>query len=131
MSAYRGHCICSNIQLSLKEQPPNSLRCYCRNCGRSGGGSSINYVIDEPDCSIEDPNGSLKSFQDTQTLSGNSITRQFCGNCGSPVVTRSPKFPGKALIKASLFDSIAPPKMEVFTDCRPEWQPAIEGAEQA
>ncbi|KAL4911476.1 hypothetical protein BDW74DRAFT_172935 [Aspergillus multicolor] len=127
--SYKGCCICGSIQVSLKEQPPNSLRCYCRNCARSGGGSSINYVVDEPEFSLQDT-GSLKSFEDSQTLSGNTILRQFCGNCGSPVATKSPKFPGKALVKASLFDTISPPKAEVFTDRRQEWQRPVEGAEQ-
>ncbi|KAL4790595.1 Mss4-like protein [Aspergillus venezuelensis] len=131
MSSYQGHCICGSIKLSLKEQPVNSLRCYCANCARSGGGSSINYVVDEPECTIEDTKSSLKTFQDSETNSGNTVERQFCGNCGSPVVTRSPKFPGKALIKASLFNTIAPPSMEVFTARREKWQPAVEGAQQA
>ncbi|KAL4935182.1 hypothetical protein BDV06DRAFT_217604 [Aspergillus oleicola] len=131
MFSYQGHCICGNIKLSLKEQPPNSLRCYCGNCARSGGGSSINYVVDEPECAIEDANASLKTFHDTLTASGNTVERQFCVNCGSPVVTRSPKYPGKALIKASLFDTIAPPSMEVFTARRDKWQPPVEGAKQA
>ncbi|RDW93366.1 GFA family protein [Aspergillus mulundensis] len=128
--SYKGHCICGSIQVSLKEQPPNSLRCYCRNCARSGGGSSINYVVDEPEFKL-DGTSSLKSFEDSQTLSGNTIVRQFCGSCGSPVATKSPKFPGKALVKASLFDAISPPKAEVFTDRRQEWQRPVEGAEQA
>ncbi|KAL3449537.1 Mss4-like protein [Aspergillus insuetus] len=130
MSAYQGHCICGAVQVSLKEQPPNSLRCYCHNCGRSGGGASINYVVDELDVTVQN-NGALKTFEDTQTVSGNRVMRQFCGNCGSPVVTKSPKFPGKAFIKASLFSHISPPNKEVFTDRRQVWEKALEGVEQA
>ncbi|KAL4738449.1 Mss4-like protein [Aspergillus similis] len=128
--SYRGHCICGSIQVSLKEQPPNSLRCHCRNCARSGGGSSINYLVDEPEFAVEDTS-SLKTFEDTHSASGNVVARQFCGNCGSPVVTRSPKYPGKAIVKASLFDVISPPIMEVFTDRRQEWEKPVEGANQA
>ncbi|KAL2858335.1 Mss4-like protein [Aspergillus pseudodeflectus] len=129
MSAYQGHCICGAIQVSLKEQPPNSLRCYCRNCGRSGGGASINYVVDEPDVTLQN-NGALKTFEDTQTVSGNRVARQFCGNCGSPVITKTPKFPGKAFVKASLFDHISPPNKEIFTDRRQSWEKPLDGAEQ-
>ncbi|KAL5001556.1 Mss4-like protein [Aspergillus recurvatus] len=116
---YRGHCICGSIQVSLKEQPPSSLRC-----------SSINYLVDEPEFTVEDAR-SLKTFKDTQSASGNVVARQFCGNCGSPVVTRSPKYPGKAFVKASLFEVISPPTMEVFTDRRQEWEMSVEGAKQA
>ncbi|KAL4868121.1 hypothetical protein BDV12DRAFT_197517 [Aspergillus spectabilis] len=127
---YIGHCICGKIRVSLPKQPPNSLKCHCRNCARSGGGASINYVFDEKDVSIEDPDSLLRGFEDTDTLSGNTVIRHFCSQCGSPVETRSPKFPGKSLIKASLFDEISPPDMEVFTDRRQQWERAVEGAKQ-
>ncbi|KAL4992363.1 hypothetical protein BDW68DRAFT_77600 [Aspergillus falconensis] len=48
-----------------------------------------------------------------------------------PLVTRNPKYPGKAFVKAFLFDVISPPTMEVFTDRRHEWEMPIEGAKQA
>ncbi|PYI02736.1 hypothetical protein BO78DRAFT_453304 [Aspergillus sclerotiicarbonarius CBS 121057] len=127
---YTGHCICKNIQVSLAQQPASSLRCHCRNCARSGGGSSINYVLDESEVTITDHQSVLKTFNDTDTLSGNVVLRQFCSECGSPIATKSPKFPGKSLLKASLFDVIAPPEMEVYTDRRQGWEGAVEGAKQ-
>lgn len=91
-------------------------------------------------------NGTLKTFTAT-AQSGNKVEvceshilthkgladnlqRSFCGDCGSPVVTRTPKYPGKAIIKASLFDQIAAPTAEVFTQRRPEWQEPVDGAQQ-
>ncbi|KAL4882397.1 Mss4-like protein [Aspergillus karnatakaensis] len=115
MSAYRGHCICGAVQVSLKQQPPNTLRCYCRNCARSGGGASINYVVDEAEFTVNETDA-LQTFEDKQTMSGNLVQRQF--------------FPGKALVKASLFDEISPPNMEVFTDRRQVWERPVEGAKQ-
>jgi hypothetical protein len=35
-------------------------------------GASINYVVDEPDVTLQD-NGALKTFEDTQTVSGNRV----------------------------------------------------------
>ncbi|OOF90618.1 hypothetical protein ASPCADRAFT_211927 [Aspergillus carbonarius ITEM 5010] len=127
---YTGHCICKTIQVSLSHQPSSSLRCHCRNCARSGGGSSINYVLDSDDVILTDPHSLLKSFDDTDTLSGNVVLRQFCSQCGSPIATKSPQFPGKTLLKASLFDVMAKPEMEVFTDRRQKWEGAVEGAKQ-
>jgi len=46
------------------------------------------------------------------------------------VVTRTPAFPGKAIIKAVLFDTVAAPAKEIFTHRRPQWQKAADGAEQ-
>ncbi|BCR92252.1 GFA family protein [Aspergillus chevalieri] len=126
---YQGHCMCHNIQVTLEERPENTLRCHCRNCARSGGGSSLNYTVDEPDVTIDDPQSFLKDYEDNETTSGNCALRQFCSNCGSPIVARS-RFPGKTLVKASLFDEISRPVIEAYTDRKQKWLEAVEGAEQ-
>ncbi|KAF5860241.1 hypothetical protein ETB97_001830, partial [Aspergillus alliaceus] len=51
------------------------LVCHCRTCGRSGGGSSINYVLPEADVTFKDPHSSLKAYEDTNTVSGNRIQK--------------------------------------------------------
>ena len=48
----------------------------------------------------------------------------------SAILTNSPRFPGKSIIKAPLFDDMASPGMEVFTKRRAAWQTAVQGAEQ-
>ncbi|KAH7118559.1 Mss4-like protein [Dactylonectria estremocensis] len=124
-----GYCNCGSISVALtEEQRANPLLCYCRNCKRAGGGYSVNYVVEEADISIQDDRGTLKTYIDTNTDSGNAVERMFCGDCGSPVFTRSPKVPGKGFLKGSLFDRVSAPSMEVYTAKRESWQPAIEGA---
>ncbi|BCS28264.1 GFA family protein [Aspergillus puulaauensis] len=129
MAAYQGHCICGSVEVSLKQEPPNSVICHCGHCARSGGGASINYLVDESDLTVDKDN-TLKEFEDTKTVSGNHIVRKFCGACGSPVFTRSPSYPGKLFLKATLFDHISTPAMEVFTDRRQAWRQPIEGVPQ-
>ncbi|GAB1192936.1 hypothetical protein APSETT444_002137 [Aspergillus pseudonomiae] len=112
-------------------------------------GSSINYVLHKEEIAIQDPQSSLKVYVDTNTVSGNHIQRKFCSNCGrlvshllcllesqlaehkhSPIITETPSFPGKAIVKASLFDVISRPDEEVFTDRRQAWEEPVEGAKQ-
>ncbi|RAH67552.1 GFA family protein [Aspergillus aculeatinus CBS 121060] len=129
MATYTGHCLCGGVKVTLNEQPPRSLRCFCRNCGRTGGGSSINYVLDEADVKFL-ATSTLTDFEDSQTESGNTVLRQFCGRCGSAIASCSPQFPGKILLKASLFDAISQPDSEVFTSRRPSWESPVESAQQ-
>ncbi|KAE8387149.1 hypothetical protein BDV23DRAFT_131228 [Aspergillus alliaceus] len=103
------------------------LVCHCRNCGRSGGGSSINYVLPEADVTIKDPHSSLKAYEDTNTVSGNRIQRKFCSNYGSPGLTGGPSL----IVMASLFDVISRLDIEVFTDQSQKWEGPAEGAKQA
>ncbi|RGP81382.1 longiborneol synthase [Fusarium longipes] len=126
----QGHCNCESIKVVLApDLQKDTLSCFCSNCQRAGGLFAPNYIVDEDDAKITDSNGSLKTFTAT-AQSGNKVERSFCGDCGSPVVTRTPKYPGKAIIKASLFDEIATPAAESFTQRRPKWQKPVDGAQQ-
>lgn len=82
-------------------------------------GSSLNYIVDEPDVTIDDPHSVLKNYEDNETTSGNCVLviflsffllfslffflvvadrtaadihllqRQFCSNCGWSVIVLS------------------------------------------
>ncbi|KAJ4258739.1 hypothetical protein NW762_007826 [Fusarium torreyae] len=126
----QGHCNCESINVVLPlDLQKNTLSCFCSNCQRAGGLFAPNYIVDEQQAKITDTNGTLKTFT-TTAQSGNKVQRSFCGNCGSPVATRTPKYPGKVIIKAVLFDVIAAPTAEVFTHRRPAWQKAVDEAKQ-
>lgn len=114
---------------------------------------SINYAVEDSTANINDPHASLKIYEDANTDSGNriqvpphldpalypcpnyankgNVKRQFCGNCGSPILSKSPKYPGMSIFKAMLFEELAPPSKEVFTGSRVGFVKPIEGAEQA
>ncbi|KAJ5424552.1 hypothetical protein N7445_010525 [Penicillium cf. griseofulvum] len=75
---------------------------------------SVNYFINEDELTIDDPNATLKIYDDKKSVSGNAAKRHFCSICGSPVFTKTPRVPGKVFLKAALFDSVSPPATEVF-----------------
>ncbi|KAJ5511226.1 hypothetical protein N7453_003329 [Penicillium expansum] len=82
---------------------------------------SVNYFVNEDELTIDDPNATLKIYEDKRSLSGNVAKRHFCSSCGSPVYTESPKAPGKVFLKAALFHSVSPPTVEVFTNKQYRW----------
>jgi hypothetical protein len=95
-----GRCNCGSIKVSISALPEQSAICYwyahqdivtlvrlthynSANCRRAGSSiGSIVYVFDKSEVKINDPEGSIKSYKDSDTKSGNSITRQFCATCG-------------------------------------------------
>ncbi|BCS02012.1 GFA family protein [Aspergillus luchuensis] len=119
---YTGRCNCTSVSITLPAQPERSVACHCINCKKAGGGSfSINYFIDQSDMTIEDPSQAMKIYSDPNTSSGNIIQRHFCSSCGSPLFTLSPKVPGKAYLKAALFDIVSKPESVFFGDKQEEW----------
>ena len=48
--------------------------------------------------------GELALYQDSDTDTGNTVNRYFCGQCGSPIYSEVPGQPGMAFIKAGTLD---------------------------
>ncbi|PHH92916.1 hypothetical protein CDD83_3406 [Cordyceps sp. RAO-2017] len=122
MASQKGRCNCGSVTVSLRSSPAEAAACHCLNCRRTGGACSVNYLVDESEADVDDKQGQLKEYRDSDTKSGNTVTRSFCQTCGSAVVTKSLKFPGKLFLKASLFDKVAPVKREVYTEDRIDWE---------
>ncbi|KAK2752091.1 hypothetical protein FQN55_007979 [Onygenales sp. PD_40] len=118
-----GHCNCGKIRVIIDQVPSSSFLCYCDNCKRAGGLASINYTLKLSTVTVKDPLGVLRKYMDTNVASGGSLERQFCGTCGSPILSIMPTNPESGFIKASLFevDQIPPPAKESFPSKKPGW----------
>lgn len=49
----------------------------------------------------------IKTYFDTNTMTGTPLGRSFCGNCGSPVALRTGMQPGKVFIPSGCLDDRA------------------------
>ncbi|CAG9984521.1 unnamed protein product [Clonostachys byssicola] len=129
-----GHCNCGSIEVKLSEAPQSVVACHCYNCRRAGGPYSINFILEEDKELVKDPESKLTIYYDKNTASGNTIMRFFCSSCGrrdpyklthsipaSPVATQSPMFPGKIIIKASLFTNIVAHRDDVCGETKIKW----------
>ncbi len=80
----QGGCLCGSVRYESSWPPDLLLTCACSNCQKQSGGA-VSVVAgvarDALQCS-----GELKTFVD-QSASGNAVYRQFCPECGSPVLT--------------------------------------------
>ncbi|KAK1569608.1 Mss4-like protein [Colletotrichum navitas] len=121
MASYQGHCNCGSIKVTLSKKPENVVACHCANCKRAGGPFSMNFFVDDGQWEIEDNQKTMTEYQDLNTDSGNTVHRFFCRNCGSPVKTTAKPFPGKAIIKASLFDDIPTKRSDIFEHKALNW----------
>ncbi|KAJ2978628.1 hypothetical protein NQ176_g3711 [Zarea fungicola] len=121
MASQKGRCNCGSITLSLAAVPTQVVICHCLNCRKAGGPYSMNYVIDENEDAITDSKNTLRLYEDRDTISGNLCERYFCSGCGSAIYSATVVAPGKRLVKASLFDSLAHDLMEVNPEHRVTW----------
>ncbi|EOA87244.1 hypothetical protein ACJQWK_10166 [Exserohilum turcicum] len=117
-----GRCNCGQIKVSIPAIPDQSAICFCSNCRRAGScAGSILFPVDKPDVTIHDAGGNLKTYKDTDTKSGNTVTRKFCGICGCPVASfLGEEFP-KVFVKAGLFEEFPVPGYKSFEHEKPGW----------
>ncbi|MFA7440202.1 MAG: GFA family protein [Sphingomonadaceae bacterium] len=119
-----GGCLCGKIRYTVPAVPLATVICHCRNCQKqSGSALSVVTVFPRADLHLE---GELTTWEDRGT-SGQKVFRQFCGNCGSPVLTDTERAreQGIIFVKAGTFDDISDlrPTTHYWTKRAHAWLP--------
>ena len=128
-----GGCYCGSLHYKAGGDPVFQGQCHCRECQYISGGSA-NVVMGFPEASFTYTKGSPKQF--TRGDLEAPVTREFCAECGTHILAKSPVLPGTVLLKVGTLDdpSDFAPQMAIFTiDAQsfhhvPEGVPSFERA---
>lgn len=129
MIGQQGGCLCGKIRYTLKAEPFATALCHCTNCQRQGGAAfSVNLLFAAAQVDIT---GQLSEFID-HSDKGDPVGRQFCGNCGSPILSALTTMPGMVAIKAGTLDDTSgvKPQVQVWCASAQSWfmpDPALPG----
>ena len=119
-----GSCFCGNINYRfLQNSAISTHHCHYRDCQKlTGSGKATIVMIPDEALTLE---GGLKFFTVTGTA-GSHISRGFCSDCGSPVMSFIEENPGIKLIKAGTLDnsSWASVMSNFWSSSAAEWSPA-------
>jgi len=129
MTHRHGGCLCGAVRYEIKGAPVMTVLCHCSHCKRQSGAMfSTNVAVAEADYA---QHGETKVYHDTGDT-GQPVDRYFCGNCGSPILTRAAAFAGLALVKAGTLDDVSwlDPKVEVYADRAVGWVAPIADAQR-
>ena len=99
--ALDGGCYCGNIRYHFDGEPKASPQCHCREC-QYFTGEHPNLIVALPDDGFSFTRGTPKTFARSDLEVPR--TRLFCQDCGTPIGTVSPAFPGITLIKVGTLD---------------------------
>jgi hypothetical protein len=123
-----GGCLCGAIRYTISA-PVGALRaCHCLNCQKaSGTGGSVNAVV--PTDSFRITKGETKKYDDSATQSGRTLSRHFCGNCGSPIYSHRNPNPGFVVVRAGTLDDpeLMAPTAIIWAASAPSWAPLDPG----
>jgi len=99
---FAGGCMCGAARYEVNAEPLAFMLCHCRECQYVSGGEPAAVVI-VPKAAITLKQGTLKGFTSTAE-SGNTVTRKFCPECGTPVFSEPSANPDLGIIKAGSMD---------------------------
>ena len=121
-----GGCMCGAVRYESTADAVMQANCYCRDCQRSTGGAFAPVVL-VPKEAFKLTKGQLKHHESTAD-SGNKISRGFCAECGSPIISLLAGMPFTAIKVGSLDDpNQFHPSASIFVASAPEWAPHFAG----
>ena len=126
-----GQCLCGEVKYEIANAPAVTGVCHCKNCQRQAG-SAFSTIAGVPKAEFSLTAGEPKLYQDSDTKSGNSVQRFFCGNCGSPIYSGLSANPDTIYLKTGTLDDTSEfqPQFHVWCDTKQNWVEIAEGVPQ-
>jgi len=117
-----GGCACGAIRYAFDGQPLAMLNCHCRDCQRESG-SAYEPVLIVPCAGFAITQGAPRHFT-VIADSGEPATRNFCGECGSPLFGLPPDGASEIVtIRAGSLDdpSLFRPTRDIYVSRAQPW----------
>ncbi len=131
MAKLDGSCLCGKVTYSCAAEPVATAVCHCTDCQKQTG-TTFSIIVAVPREALQIEGDSLGSFTTVGTDTGQEVSRQFCRECGSPIVSLSDAMPAAAFIKAGTLKDTSwlEPQMHVWSESAQPWFPldSQEGA---
>jgi len=107
-----GGCYCGEVRYVAEGDPMMQAQCHCRECQYISGGAP-NMFIAMPAAGFTYITGQPKQF--TRKDLARAVTREFCAECGTHLVTKVPGLPA-AVVKVGTLDEPAQfhPQMAIY-----------------
>jgi len=120
MRVLTGSCLCGQVQYTANTDPAIIAVCHCKNCQRQTG-TAFSVIVGIPKSALS-IQGKLKRFSDTGD-SGQTVDRNFCPECGSPIISNVAVMPELTFIKAGTLDDTSwlDPRMHIYCDSAQRW----------
>lgn len=96
-----GGCYCGAVRYVAEGTPMLKAQCHCRACQHISGGAPNMFMLMPPD-GFRYTKGKPKQFKRADLE--NAVTREFCAECGTHMVTLRPGLPAVVLKIGTLDD---------------------------
>lgn len=115
MTEITGSCLCGNVSYKGDCEVKMVINCHCTDCQQATGSSyGTMLFVAEDTVNIT---GTVSKF-DHPADSGNTLTKIFCGDCGSQVAGKNSARAGMIGLRAGCLDQkgLVEPSFNIYTD---------------
>ena len=108
-----GGCYCGEVRYVAEGEPSLRAQCHCRECQYISGGAPNTFML-MPAEGFRYTKGTPKQY--ARSVLEKPVTREFCGNCGTHLLTRRPGLPPVVLKIGTLDDpgQFGQPQMAIY-----------------
>ncbi|MEL6965362.1 MAG: GFA family protein [Pseudomonadota bacterium] len=125
-----GGCACGAVRYESEAAIEFSFHCYCRKCQRAtGGGHSSAFALPLDKVKLT---GEL-NYYEQEADTGSTTYAGFCPSCGSPILSKTARFPNRLYFHAATLDdpSSFKPDVAVFEEAAQPWDHVDQGLKSA
>ena len=117
---FTGGCVCGAIRYECSAEPVMMAQCHCRDCQKVTGGAFV-PALAVPTASVK-ITGQPKYYE-TKGDSGQTVSREFCSNCGARLFGKPQVMQQFTVIFAGSLDdpSWFRPGMDIYTSSAQPW----------
>lgn len=115
---YRGSCLCGTVKYEVRGELGVGYFCHCRRCRKATGTAfASSAAVATQDFVVLEGERALKRF------SVNGVHRVFCGECGSPIISRRDAMPDRVRVRLGTLDTpiARGPQAHIYVDSKAEW----------
>lgn len=118
----QGGCFCGTVRYRIEPRDSEVVNCHCSMCRRTSGAPYVTWIL------LSDEQFELTQGEPAVLKSSGHGTRWFCEKCGTPIVFRTTKRPGKTDVTVCSLDdpNACPPNEDVYVETRLKWVHGIE-----
>jgi len=116
---YRGSCLCGAVRFEINGRIDDIIMCHCSRCRKAQGSAfATNGLVEESAFTLHGE----KTLTGYESAPGN--VKYFCSLCGSPMLNRSDKRPGKVRIRLGSIESDIKerPTAHIFASSKANWE---------
>ncbi len=109
-----GGCYCGKLRYVAEGEPIMKAQCHCRECQYITGGSPNMFLL-MPAAGFQYSSGTPRQFARSDLA--RPVTREFCAECGTHVLTRPQGLPAVVVKVGTLDDpsQFGTPQMAIYT----------------